>query len=82
MSEEALHISLFDSQMCENTFRAARSMSWSFSSVVNFSVNEFLRRVEKLAVRQSIKCSSGLNTNNLAFPRHHKQSRLHLRRDP
>ena len=82
MSEEALNISLFDSLMCENTFRAARSMSGPFSSVVNFSVNEFLRRVEKLAVLQSIKCSSGLNTNNLAFPRHHKQSRLHLRRNP
>ena len=79
---EALHISLFDSQTCENTFRAARSMSGSFSSVVNFSVNEFLRRVEKLAVLQSTKCSSCLSTNNFLLPRHHKQSRLHLRRGP
>ena len=75
MPEEALRVSLFDSQMCENTFRAARSMSGPFSSVVNFSVREFLQRAEKLAVLQRIKYSSGLNQNNLVFPQHHKQSR-------
>ena len=61
MPEEALRVSLFDSQMCENTIRAARSMSGPFSSVVNFSVREFLQRAEKLAVLQRIKYSSGLN---------------------
>ena len=50
-------------------------MSGPFSSVVNFSVNEFLQRVEKLAVLQSIKCSSEYNKNNIIFPKHHKQSK-------
>jgi hypothetical protein len=74
VTEEALNISLFNSQICESTFRAARSMSGVFSSVVNFSVNEFLQRVEKLTALQNIKCSSDSNNNNLIFPKHHKQS--------
>ncbi len=74
ITEEALNVSLFNSQVCESTFRTARSMSGPFSSVVNFSVNEFLQRVEKLAVLQSIRCSSEYNKNNLIFPKHHKQS--------
>ncbi|CAF4042962.1 unnamed protein product, partial [Rotaria magnacalcarata] len=75
LSEDALNVSLFNSQMCESTFRAARSMSGPFSSVVNFSVNEFLQRVEKLALLQSIRWSSDCNMNNLVFPKHHKQSK-------
>jgi hypothetical protein len=74
ITEEALNISLFNSQVCESTFRTARSMSGPFSSVVNFSVNEFLQRIEKLAVLQRIKCSSEYNKNNIIFPKHHKQS--------
>lgn len=74
ISEDALNVSLFNSQMCESTFRASRSMSGPFSSVVNFSVNEFLQRVEKLALLQSIRWSSDCNMNNLVFPKHHKQS--------
>ncbi|CAF3370246.1 unnamed protein product [Rotaria socialis] len=74
ISEDALNVSLFNSQMCESTFRAARSMSGPFSSVVNFSVNEFLQRVEKLALLQTIRWSSDCNMNNLVFPKHHKQS--------
>ncbi|CAF3343322.1 unnamed protein product [Rotaria socialis] len=61
--------------MCESTFRAARSMSGPFSSVVNFSVYEFLQRVEKLAVLQSIKWSSESKENNIIFPKHHNQSK-------
>ncbi|CAM4783358.1 unnamed protein product [Rotaria magnacalcarata] len=75
ITEEALNISLFNSQMCEATFRAARSMSGPFSSVVNFSIHEFLQRVEKLAVLQRIKCSSDSNENSIVFPKHHKQHR-------
>ncbi|CAF3114935.1 unnamed protein product [Rotaria socialis] len=75
ITKEALNISLFNSQICESTFRAARSMSGPFSSVVNFSVYEFLQRVEKLAVLQNIKCSSEYKKNNIIFPTHHKQSK-------
>jgi hypothetical protein len=75
ITEEALNISLFNSQVCESTFRAARSMSGPFSSVVNFTVQEFLQRVEKLAVLQRIKCSSDSTENNIVFPKHHKHRR-------
>jgi hypothetical protein len=61
--------------MCESTFRAAKPMAGPFSSVINFTINEFLQRVQKLAVLQTIKCSSDFNKNNLTFPKHHKQSR-------
>ncbi|CAF2064928.1 unnamed protein product [Rotaria magnacalcarata] len=49
-------------------------MSNPLSSVANFFVNEFLQRVEKLALIQSIQWSSDCNMNNLVFPEHHKQS--------
>ncbi|CAF1331524.1 unnamed protein product [Adineta ricciae] len=49
-------------------------MSGPFSSVVNFSVNEFLQRVEKLTVLQNIKCSCDSGISSLVFPKHHKQS--------
>lgn len=75
VTEEALQVALFNSQMCENYFRAARSMSGAFSSVVNFSVNEFIHRAAKLSVIQDIKCASELNLNNLTFPKHHKSWR-------
>jgi hypothetical protein len=71
VTEEALQV-IFNSQVCESYFRAARSMSGAFSSVVNFSVNEFLHRASKLSVLQDIKCASELNLNNLIFPKHHK----------
>lgn len=71
VSDEALQV-IFNSQICENYFRAARSMSGVFSSVVNFTVNEFLHRVSKLSALQDIKCASELNLNDLIFPKHHK----------
>ncbi|CAF0919561.1 unnamed protein product [Adineta ricciae] len=74
ITEEALNISLFNSQTCENVFRAARSMSGPFSTVVNFSIDEFLQRVGKLSALQTIKFSADSGTNGLVFPRHHKQS--------
>lgn len=75
VTEEAVQVALFNSQICENYFRAARSMSGAFSSVVNFSVNEFIHRATKLDVLQDIRCASELNLNNLKFPQHHKSWR-------
>lgn len=75
VTEEALQVALFNSQICESYFRAARSISGAFSSVVNFSVNEFVHRASKLSVLQDIKCASELNLNNLTFPKHHKSWR-------
>jgi len=53
-------------------------MSGPFSSIVNFSVHQFLQRVKKLSYLNSIKCrNNSNNTNNdFLFPRHHKLSKV------
>ena len=67
---EALDIWLQNSQSCEDVFRSARSMSSMDSAGVNFTVAQFLNRINKLTVLKNIK--SNTNTNNLRFPQHHK----------
>jgi hypothetical protein len=47
-------------------------MSGAFSSVVNFTVNEFLHRASKLSALQEIKFAAEQNLNNLVFPKHYK----------
>ena len=77
LPQEALCIWLFNSQTCESMFRAARSMSGSFSSVVNFSVADFIRRAEKLSVLETIKTGAESNSEfPFRFPRHHKQPKF------
>jgi hypothetical protein len=52
-------------------------MSGPFSSVVNFSVAEFLRRAEKLSVLQTIELEAESHQQfPFLFPRHHKQAKL------
>lgn len=72
---EAIHIDLFSSQSCEGMFRSARSMSGTFSSVVNFNVQEFLNRAQKLSMLQKIKAENEFYSSDsmLRFPTHHKQ---------
>ncbi len=76
---ECLNVHIFNSQSCENSFRSCRAMSGPFSSIVNFTVHQFLQRAKKLSYLHSIKCQS--NSNNTSdsncrflFPRHHKLS--------
>ncbi|CAF1462305.1 unnamed protein product [Adineta ricciae] len=76
---ECLNISSLNSQVCESTFRLCRSMSGSFSSIINFTVHQFLQRVKKLSYLNSIKCraiSNNDSKNAFLFPRHHKQSKI------
>ena len=75
-----LNVPLFNSQTCESTFRTCRSMSGPFSSIVNFTVHEFLQRAKKLSYLHSIKCQANSNNpndsnNGFLFARHHKQSK-------
>ncbi len=75
-----LNVSLFSSQLCESTFRSCRAMAGPFSSIVNFTVHQFLQGAKRLAYLHSIKCQTSHNNNNnsnngFLFPRHHKQSR-------
>ncbi|CAF3866556.1 unnamed protein product [Rotaria magnacalcarata] len=74
ISAESLTIYLQNSQTCENTFRSARSISSTCSGGVNFTVFQFLSRIKKLSMLQSIKNNVG--ENKLRFPQHHKQSKI------
>jgi hypothetical protein len=69
---ESLQIWLQNSQTCESTFRSARSISSNDSSGVNFTVSQFLNRINKLSTLQDIK--SNASENKLRFPQHHKLS--------
>ena len=73
LPKHVLNIYLFSSQACESTFRDTRSLSGTYSTIVNFTVSDFLRRAEKLSVLQQIKCYGETNTTDrLFFPIHHK----------
>ncbi|CAF2821613.1 unnamed protein product [Rotaria sp. Silwood2] len=65
-----LGVHLFNSQPCESIFRDARSLSGSFSTIVNFTVNNFIRRSQKLSILNQIKYDQ--SENNLCFPLHYK----------
>ena len=77
LPESALSMSKYDSQACESTFRLARSMSGPFSSIVNFTIEQFLKRAAKLSVLTEIEdqCNSGHVDNPLQFSKHHKRRR-------
>ena len=62
---ESLQVFLFISQPYESTFRSARSMSGSFSSIVNFSTTQFLRRAQKLLVLNRIKSKSETSSSSV-----------------
>ncbi|UJR18383.1 hypothetical protein I4U23_005287 [Adineta vaga] len=56
-------------------FRNARSLSGTFSTIINFTVADFLHRSQKLSILLGIKCDqlTGQNhSNSLLFPIHHK----------
>jgi hypothetical protein len=55
-------------------FRNTRSLSGAFSTIINFTVTDFLRRSRKLSLLNQIKCQEGNNENEkrLLFPIHHK----------
>ncbi|CAF2110349.1 unnamed protein product [Rotaria magnacalcarata] len=55
-------------------FRSTRSLTGVYCTNVNFTVNDFLRRSQKLSVLNKIKHQQGNNPNEkpLLFPIHHK----------
>ena len=46
---------MFGSQPCEKAFRAARSMTPMFSTIINFSVLGLLRRLHKLQIKVELE---------------------------
>lgn len=77
LPDSALAISNYHSQSCESTFRLARSMSGVFSSIVNFTTEQFLKRGAKLCVLADLenRSQSGQLDCPLQFPKHHKRRR-------
>ena len=70
LPKESLHTYLFNSQTCEAMFRDTRSLSGIYSTVVNFTVDDFLRRSQKLSVLNQMKASA--DEEKLTFPVHQK----------
>jgi hypothetical protein len=70
----ALNTHLFSSQQCESTFRSARASSGVFSSITNFSISQFLNKIEKISILNHVKSTEeGNNVEcSLKFPVHHK----------
>ncbi|CAF3295155.1 unnamed protein product [Rotaria socialis] len=69
-----LHVHTFSSQACESIFRNTRALSGIYSTIVNFTVHDFLRRAQRLSLLNDIKFKQ-LNddpVNNFVFPVHHK----------
>ncbi|CAF3328733.1 unnamed protein product [Rotaria socialis] len=61
----------------DEIIRTTRSMSGPFSSIVNFSVAQFLRRAEKLSILQTIKSEAECDPSfPFHFLHHHKQRKL------
>ncbi|CAF2794745.1 unnamed protein product [Rotaria sp. Silwood2] len=73
---ESLNIFIFSSQPCENIFRIARALTGPFSSITNFTLQQFLAKTRKMSILNEIKSIEELNldSNAIKFPIHHKQS--------
>ena len=73
---EALNMFNFNSQICENTFRLARSLSGSLSSITNFSIKSFLKRCDKISIMNSLKSRNDqMGEYSFKFPEHHKNNK-------
>ncbi|CAF3976036.1 unnamed protein product, partial [Rotaria magnacalcarata] len=79
---QVLHIHTFSSQACESIFRNTRALSGIYSTIVNFTVHDFLRRAQRLSLLNDIKCKqlNDESINNLVFPVHckHRHDRQSL----
>ncbi|CAF4814541.1 unnamed protein product [Rotaria socialis] len=65
-----INIHLFNSQGCESLFRDTRSLSGSFSTIVNFTINNFIKLSQKLAILNQFKYDQ--SEHNFSFPKYHK----------
>ncbi|CAF2185508.1 unnamed protein product [Rotaria magnacalcarata] len=72
-----LNTHLFSSQPAESTFRTARSLSGSLSSITNFSVSQFISKISSISIINQIKSTEQFNNNDysIKFPTHHKNRR-------
>ena len=67
---------LTSSQTCETTFRDVRSMSSTFSTIINFSMLSLLRRLHRLQIQSTLQANSE-DTTGIIFPRIQQHQRKH-----
>lgn len=71
------NVHLFSSQHCENIFRDVRSLSGIYSTRINFTIKQFLKRIDKLNALTELKQFEFTNEyDTIIFPIHHKIRRL------
>ncbi|CAF0917279.1 unnamed protein product [Adineta steineri] len=69
----ANYIHLLSSQPCENVFRDARALSGIYSTRINFTMKQFLQRINKLNALTELKQFESSNKyEQIIFPVHHK----------
>ena len=59
----------FGSQSCERMFRALRSMTSTFSTVINFSMMGILQRLNKLYIQEELHSHVAKEEHGIRFPR-------------
>ncbi|KAK3911470.1 30S ribosomal protein S4E [Frankliniella fusca] len=64
---------LYSSQPCEMFFRLARSMTTTQSTVINFSMKDFLEKVRRIDILQYCTCKLA---NKLEFPKEKRKKLL------
>ncbi|KAF5281748.1 hypothetical protein FQR65_LT14543 [Abscondita terminalis] len=63
----------FGSQACEQLFRSVRSMTSTFSTIVNFSMLEIIQRTEKIQIIQNINADLRQTANEIFLPRENRR---------
>ncbi|CAF4421130.1 unnamed protein product, partial [Rotaria magnacalcarata] len=56
LQPQALNIPIFNSPACESIFRNTRALSGIYSTIVNFTVHDFLRHAQRLPLSNDIEC--------------------------
>lgn len=66
---------LLGSQSFEKTFRSLRSMTGTFSTIINFSMLGILQRLHKLSIKEELQSESEKLTHGISFPRLERNKR-------
>lgn len=72
LNSDMLHFANMSSQPCEKLFRAARSMSSTYSTIINFSIKDLLYKVSRIHTINNI---IGEMKGDFVFPRELKKRR-------
>jgi hypothetical protein len=60
---------MIGSQPCERMFRALRSMTGTFSTMINFNMLGLLRRLHKLYIQEELQSQTAKSEHGITFPR-------------